>query len=819
MQKTLEKQINKKMKYMKVINSNNQRGITLLALVITIIIVIILATVAISFLFGENGLITQAQKAKLEHEIATARETLTMILGDAFVEKKTNPEYDQNEFLDNFIKEREPDVYLDEDEIGLDGHVFSLNRSVPELGEYIGEQTGPRIKEIKVTEETTNSVSIEVSTINATGAEYTYSYKKDSEGEESWQEVETSNNNTCTIIGLTQGETYNVKVVVTTKDGSAEGVINVYLGEIPTGTITFTNLNWVGDGTASVQINTTAEGYTLQYQINSTEGSWTNATNGESIEGLTYPSTVYGRLWDGTNESDYATLSLEDDIAPEVNVTGTGTTSNSVSVSVATTDNESGMVASPTYTYCIKQSGQDDSSYTTPGDASNLTTNTYTFTGLTQGTSYDVKVEVNGDKAGNIGAGTLANQTTGSIPGGETGVEQGAITFGNIIWSDGVASVTISTNTSYIIQYQVNSTEGTWNTIGNGGTVSNLNHNYTVYARLWDGTNYGEDASITIKDITAPTVSLSTSDVTHNSAKVTVTANDGETGLATSETYKYYLNDESTPRVTSTSNSYTFTGLSAETPYTIKVDVIDKAGNVATKTTTVITSQNPNSIENRLKAGDYVKYLDGTGTTRTCVVLWDSTSKYGVQIITIESVGQVTLGFGDTTVNGSDDFTRAMNSYNNAISTLNSKAAEYNNSTYSSGARCVGSVPDNPNQDNAGYYTFTEFNSSYSGQLKDLDENYLTDYNQMNTLGIKLSDYYWLASRVVFSHPSSSEFNVRIVNFSDELFMANCCWVYSNGATTADSPSYALYPVFTLKSNINVNGGSGTLGDPYILGT
>ena len=42
----------------------NQRGITLVALVITIIILIILATVAISFAFGSNGLINRAQDAK-----------------------------------------------------------------------------------------------------------------------------------------------------------------------------------------------------------------------------------------------------------------------------------------------------------------------------------------------------------------------------------------------------------------------------------------------------------------------------------------------------------------------------------------------------------------------------------------------------------------------------------------------------------------------------------------------------------------------------------------------------------------------------------
>ncbi len=40
------------------------KGITLVALVITIIIIIILSTIAINFTFGENGLITRAEQAK-----------------------------------------------------------------------------------------------------------------------------------------------------------------------------------------------------------------------------------------------------------------------------------------------------------------------------------------------------------------------------------------------------------------------------------------------------------------------------------------------------------------------------------------------------------------------------------------------------------------------------------------------------------------------------------------------------------------------------------------------------------------------------------
>ena len=53
---------------------NNQRGITLIALVITIIILLILAGVSIALLTGDNGIITQAQKAKEKTEEAKVRE-------------------------------------------------------------------------------------------------------------------------------------------------------------------------------------------------------------------------------------------------------------------------------------------------------------------------------------------------------------------------------------------------------------------------------------------------------------------------------------------------------------------------------------------------------------------------------------------------------------------------------------------------------------------------------------------------------------------------------------------------------------------------
>ena len=215
------------------------------------------------------------------------------------------------------------------------------------------------------------------------------------------------------------------------------------------------------------------------------------------------------------------------------------------------------------------------------------------------------------------------------------------------------------------------------------------------------------------------------------------------------------------------------------------------------------------TAEDTLKAGDYVTYPSAQGDIE-CRVLYDSTSEYGVQLITSACVGNdVTLG--------DSDFTTSMNSYNNAISTLNNAAGVYNNSDYST-ARCVGSNPTTPSAE-AGYYTFTEFSSSYSGKLKDADTNYETDYNQMEALEINnIADAYWLASRTVRSGSRYSSFIVRYVGSSGSVYYGILCDVRSGGNAYADNYSNGLRPVFTLKSGIKVTGGNGESGTPYTLG-
>ena len=63
---------------MKSLRDSRQKGITLIALVVTIVVLVILATVSILAVFGDNGIIARAQTAKDTHEKGKADETNTL---------------------------------------------------------------------------------------------------------------------------------------------------------------------------------------------------------------------------------------------------------------------------------------------------------------------------------------------------------------------------------------------------------------------------------------------------------------------------------------------------------------------------------------------------------------------------------------------------------------------------------------------------------------------------------------------------------------------------------------------------------------------
>ena len=65
----------------------SMKGITLIALVVTIVVLLILAGVSISMLGGENGIIKQAQKSKNETTLGEIKEEINVAWGKVYMDK------------------------------------------------------------------------------------------------------------------------------------------------------------------------------------------------------------------------------------------------------------------------------------------------------------------------------------------------------------------------------------------------------------------------------------------------------------------------------------------------------------------------------------------------------------------------------------------------------------------------------------------------------------------------------------------------------------------------------------------------------------
>lgn len=84
-----------------------EKGITLIALVIMIIVLLILAGISIAMLVGDNGILTKAASAKVKTEIATEKEFISLSVTQARAEdEKRKLKYDLfNTALNSIIKD------------------------------------------------------------------------------------------------------------------------------------------------------------------------------------------------------------------------------------------------------------------------------------------------------------------------------------------------------------------------------------------------------------------------------------------------------------------------------------------------------------------------------------------------------------------------------------------------------------------------------------------------------------------------------------------------------------------------------------------
>ena len=111
---------------MKETNLGKSKGITLIALVITIIVLLILAGVAISMLSGENGILRKATEAKTKTEESSLLEQIKIVAMEAM----TNAE---GKMKEDVLKSGLTKIGIKEDEITKDsagGYVIQNDSKV-----------------------------------------------------------------------------------------------------------------------------------------------------------------------------------------------------------------------------------------------------------------------------------------------------------------------------------------------------------------------------------------------------------------------------------------------------------------------------------------------------------------------------------------------------------------------------------------------------------------------------------------------------------------------------------------------------------------
>lgn len=85
-------------------DSLKNEGITLVALVVTIVVLLILSGVSISLVLGQNGLITYAKKASRETRDSAVKEKIDMALTSYELEKVNNKDITFKEYMENSEK-------------------------------------------------------------------------------------------------------------------------------------------------------------------------------------------------------------------------------------------------------------------------------------------------------------------------------------------------------------------------------------------------------------------------------------------------------------------------------------------------------------------------------------------------------------------------------------------------------------------------------------------------------------------------------------------------------------------------------------------
>ena len=243
--------IKKEKDFNKIKLKESEKGITLIALVITIIVLLILAAVSIAMLTGENGILKKASTAKEKHQISEAKEKIELALQDLRIEEESKGNSLTKEKLSK-LSESEYEISVEpigNFPVEVEQSIYKFQINDKYQVEYLGEATGTRVTYKTEPEGYTNQdkVIIKLTVKNAKGIKEIQCPDGTKKGE----------NTTETTIEyeVTKNGTYTFKVIDNeNKEETRDVIIDKIDKDAPTSCAITAN---VKDG--AIEVTTTAE--------------------------------------------------------------------------------------------------------------------------------------------------------------------------------------------------------------------------------------------------------------------------------------------------------------------------------------------------------------------------------------------------------------------------------------------------------------------------------------------------------------------------------------------------------------------------------
>ena len=334
--------------------THKQNGITLVALIVTIIVLLILAGISIQALTNQ-GLSGQAENARKETKRAQVTEWLNLKLIE---EQMNNPTGTAEQIIEAIrlsskgnkeLTQMGKSVIVDEETstvengqivdiyfyVQVDEDVYKVEMAGAKF--MGGKEKFPPVMIVENVTNTTNSITMKIKTSRNEEGKIDFYIKKEGETEYTNPKYTTKGEEAkgleYTFTGLEQNKKYNIKIVATAKNGQTKEILlDRVLGSvtISKGNITSSVISWNGP-TATVKFETTT-GYYIQTKAG--DGNW---SANPSVTGLattiaTSGTVVYARLTDSTGQyNDGDTVAITPVLTYSIAYNGNGATSGSMS--------------------------------------------------------------------------------------------------------------------------------------------------------------------------------------------------------------------------------------------------------------------------------------------------------------------------------------------------------------------------------------------------------------------------------------------------------------------------------------------------------